>query len=388
MSTDLEQRLRDELRGRARDAGPSRTSGGAVRHTAAVRRGRRLRAGAVAGTAALVTALVAGAVITAGGGSPDDLPALPTSTPTSSPTGSSTTSEDVVRVQVPPAQLERAYALMSAGRPPLLAAAALPRSGDTVLVFQQGIADRTVVRTVTLHDGKPLLGTLAFARSWDQLVAQPARDGAGATLVVVVPLGSHADSVEVTTSIPGKDIRTGRVDLDGRLAMVPIDPGASVTRLVQLHGGSVVEDRIPGDFHLSPSVPRPLARVVVSAGTTQLVQVRTDGVTACRLTTNELESPDVVVMEWNPFDEACARIDPSGLRLLIAADRRYSSVAGVAPTGSVDVRLHWQNGDVTNTPVAVDEVPAFVDTSGRRPDRLVLAEALGADGTVLAQARP
>ncbi len=132
--------------------------------------------------------------------------------------------------------------------------------------------------------------------------------------------------------------------------MLRLPSPTSATRLRLLHEGSVIEDRIPADYHLSDSVPRPLGRVVVSTSSHQPVQVRTDGRSACRLTTRGLEPPPVFVLEWNPFDEACATIDPSKLQLLIAEDARYSSVAGVAPPGTGFVRLHWRNGDVTDVP--------------------------------------
>ncbi len=390
MSTDLEQRLHDELRDRASDAGPMRTGGSTVRRAAAARRARRLRAGAVAGSAVLAAAVVVGVVTTAGNGRPEELPpAQPTGSPTSSPTTGQDSTE-LVRITVPGRALERAYALLSAGRPELLAALTLPGSGDPVLVFRNEAPEdhRTVLRTVTLHRGQPQPGTLAFARPEDELVAQPAVDGSGTTLVVIAPPGTEAEAVEVTTSLPGKDIRTRRVALDDRVALVPVVSLQNVTRLRLLRGGTTLEDRIPGDFYLSPSVPRPLGRVVVEAGNGQSVQVRTDGRTACRLTANGLESLDVLVLPWNPIDEACAAIDPAELVLLIAADRRYSSVAGVAPQGAQAVRLHWRNGEVTEVAVVADEVPAFIDLSGHRPGRLVRAEALDAQGDVLATATP
>jgi hypothetical protein len=389
MSTDLEQRLHDELRVRAGDAGPARTAGGTVRQVALARRTRRLRAGAVVGSALLAAGVVVGVVTCARDRRPEELPpAQPTCSPTSSPT---TATDELVRVSVPPDVLEEAYALMGAGRPELVAAAALPGSGDPVLVFT-GVMQpdqQTVVHTVTVHDGQPQAGTVTFYRSWDHLIAQPARDGTGATLVVVAPATSDADTVEVTTSLPGKDIRVRRVALDGRLALVPLPSPQSATRLRLLRGDAPLEERIPGDYYLAGSLPRPLARVVVATtGAVQAVQVRTDGVTACRMTVAGFESPDVLVLPWNPIDDACARIEPAALQLLIAEDRRYSSVAGVAPQGTDVVRLRWRDGDVTDVPVAVDEVPAFDDTSGHRPDRLVLAEALDRSGTVIAQARP
>ncbi len=390
MSTDLEQRLHDELRVRARDAGTSYVPGSTVRRAAAARRARRLRSGAVAGSALLVAAVVVGVVTAAGNGRPENLPpASPTGHPTTStPT---TATHELVRLTVSPEVLDRAYALMGAGRPELLAATTLPGSGDPVLVFT-GVMQpdgQTVVRTVTVHSGQPRAGTVTYYQRWDHLIAQPARDGTGSTLVVVAPATSDADTVEITTSLPGKDIRVRRVALDGRLALVPLPSPQSATRLRLLRDDAPLDERIPGDYYLAGSLPRPLARVVVATtGAVQAVQVRTDGVTACRMTVAGLESPDVVVLPWNPIDDACARIDPAGLQLLIAEDRRYSSVAGVAPQGTDVVRLRWRNGDVTDVPVAVDEVPAFIDTSGHRPDRLALAEAVDSNGTVIAVTRP
>ena len=153
-----------------------------------------------------------------------------------------------------------------------------------------------------------------------------------------------------------------------------------MTRLRLLHEGSAIEDRIPADYYLSDSVPRPLARVVVSTSSHQPVQVRTDGRSRVPFHHARPGAARRFVLQWNPFDEACVTIDPSKLQLLIAEDARYSSVAGVAPPGTGVVRLHWRNGDVTDVPVADDEVPAFVDTSGHRPDRLTLAQAIDTAG--------
>ncbi len=74
MSTDLEQRLHDELRVRAGAVGPARSSGGTVRQLATARRARRLRAGAVAGSAVLAAAVVVGVVTVARDGRPEELP--------------------------------------------------------------------------------------------------------------------------------------------------------------------------------------------------------------------------------------------------------------------------------------------------------------------------
>lgn len=90
---------------------------------------------------------------------------------------------------------------------------------------------------------------------------------------------------------------------------------------------------------------------------------------------------------WVVFDTACARVDRS-LQLLLARDRHNSSVTGVAPPDAVTVRLTWRGGDVTEVPVVRDDVPAFVDTSERPPDSLVVAEALDADDNVVGTAKP
>ena len=77
------------------------------------------------------------------------------------------------------------------------------------------------------------------------------------------------------------------------------------------------------------------------------------------------------------------------LHLLLAADRRYSSVAGLVPAGAVTVRLSWRHGPPTEVPVTDDSVaPAFVDNGGQPPLQLVRAEALDQQGQVLASAVP
>lgn len=385
MSTDLEQRLHDELHDRAGDAGGWRHGGAAVRRTAAANRARRLRTGAAVAAAAAVLTVIAGISLGAGG-RPDSAPAFPTGGPTSTPTDAATGPRpDLLQVPVSEDVVQKARMDLALGNSQLLATAMLPRSGDTVLVFrdqQEGDDPRTVVQTVTLHGGRLLAGTLALYRPGDDLVAQPARDGDpdGATLVVVASRETEADSIELTTSLPGKDIRVRVASLRGGLALLTLPSPVSATRLRLTHEGSTVEDRIPGDYYLGDSVPRPLGRVVLTTGGFQPVQVRTDGRSACRFTAHGLEPPDVLVLPWNPIDEACVTIDTSKLQLLIAEDARYSSVAGVAPPGTGFVRLHWRNGDVTDLPVADDEVPAFIDTSGHRPDRLTLAQAINTAG--------
>jgi len=389
MSTDLERRLHDELHDRAGDAAAWRQGGATLRRTAAAHRARRLRTGAVVAAAASVVAVIAG-ISLGTGGRPDSAPASPTSSPTVTDAATGPRPE-LIQAPVSDAVVRKALQEFALGHGELLATATLPRSRETVLVLSGQLegARFTFVYTVTVHGDRLLAGTQATYRPGD-LIAQPARDGDGndSSLVVVAPRGTEADSVEITTSLPGEDIRPWMVSLDSGLAMLTLPSPTSATRLRLLHEGSVIEDRIPADYHLSDSVPRPLGRVVVSTSSHQPVQVRTDGRSACRLTTRGLEPPPIFVLEWNPFDEACVTIDPSKLQLLIADDARYSSVAGVAPPGTGFVRLHWRNGEVTDVPVADDEVPAFVDTSGHRPDRLTLAQAINTAGDETARVEP
>ena len=113
------------------------------------------------------------------------------------------------------------------------------------------------------------------------------------------------------------------------------------------------------------------------------MQVRTDGTTACRFTVGGFWSRDVFVMDWNLFDEACASVD-GALHLLVADDRHYSSVAGLAPAGTASVRLRWRDGSVTDIPVARTPPFAFIDISGNRPDHLASAEARDLNGDLVA----
>lgn len=265
MSTDLEQRLHDELLLRAHRVGAWPGAGPHVRRVAAERRARRLRAGTALGAAAAVLAVVVG-VSLAAGGRPDSAPPAgvtrnPTSSPTSSPTGSPTNSPSAAAtrprpelIQVPVSEdvvKEAMAGLSMSGWPTeLLATATLPRSGDLLLVLSQSPplaeGDYYVV-TVTIRDGRPMAGTLTQYGQDEDLVAQPARDGDddGATMVVLVPRGTEADSIEVTTSLPGRDIRTPMVSLGSGLALVPLPSPHNVTRVRLVRGGETVQDRSP-----------------------------------------------------------------------------------------------------------------------------------------------
>jgi hypothetical protein len=386
MSIDLEARLQEQLRARAAQVEPLRLGGESLRRTAAARRARRTRTATVAGVIAAVAVIVVGISVTNQGGRHAEAPSAPTPSPTRTDGLSR-----LIRVPVSEAALGRARTLTGDGAPQLYASAVLPRSGDTVLVLRttrDSDDKRHVVYTITLHGGNFVVGTLAYYRAADDLVAQPVRDGAGTTLVVVTPPGTDADTAEVTTSLPGRDIEQHTAQVESGLALIPVPAADAVTRLRLSRNGETLRDTIPGDFHLGAEMPASAARVIVAAGpTNQPVQVRTDGRTACRLTVAGLAGPGVFAMEWNPFDEACHAIDGK-LHLLLAADRRYSSVTGIAPAKAELVRLHWRNGDVTEVAVARDEVPAFVDTSSHRPDRLELAEALDRNGVVIASTSP
>jgi len=398
--TDLETRVRDTLTDHAGVAGPWQVSGSALRATAAHRsRTRRLRAATAVGATTAAIVVVAG--LSLGSGDRTDGAPLPGATdrptgPTTRATGSAEPRPELLQVPVVDNVVQQALSKFAMGDSQLLASAVLPVSGDTVLVFReqlQGDDNGTAVQTVTVHGSELLAGTLTLYRPGADLVAQPARDGDGSALVVIAAPGSDADSVEVTTSLPGRDIEVHTTDLRNGLAVVLIPGPQSATRLRLLRQGASVADSIPGDYHLGRSVPRPLVRVAAETGVYQRVQVRTDGRSACRMTVTDLDGNNPFLTPWNPINERCATIDPGRLQLLIPDDRRYSNVAGVAPDGTATVRLTWRSGsdtDVTATevPNLRDEVAAFIDASGRRPDQLTRAEALDADGNVLATALP
>ena len=401
--TDLETRVRDTLTDRAGAAGPWEVSGSALRATAARRRhSRRLRATSAAGAAAAAIVVVAGASLGSGGGT-DSAPLTgatdrPSTGPTSSPSraaGSAAPRPELLQVPVKDDLVQQALSQFALGDAELLASATLPGSGDTVLVFREQLrGDDTdaVVQTVTVDRGELLAGTLTLYRPDADLVAQPARDGDGSALVVIAAPGIGADSVEVTVSLPGKDIDVRSADLRDGLALVDLPGAQSATRVRLLRQGTTVVDSIPGDHHLGDSVPRPLDQVVAETGQYERVQVRTDGQSACRVTVTTLEGRNPFLTPWNPTDEGCATIDNEGLQLLAPDERRYSSVAGLAPAGTSVVRLFWRVGtDSESNDVRVTRsggAIAFIDTSLRSPDQLIRAEAWSADGKVLATALP
>jgi hypothetical protein len=390
MTVDLEARVRHELNARSGDVGPWGSAGSTLRRTAAERRTRRLRAGGGVVAVMALVAVVAAVALSGGRRDAEAPPSLPTGIPTPTPaTGG------FIRVPVPAEVQQKAATDLALGNSTLLASARLPRSGDTVLVFSganPGRAGTTTVSTVTVHDGTPLTGTVSdYHNGTDVMVAQPARDGTGATFVVVAPPNLAADTAVVTSSVPGETLEETAVALDHGVAVVEVSDPETVTRVRLMRNGETIRDAIPGDFLLGPRVPRPLDRVMAIApgdGKWPLSgQIRTDGSTACSLTASGIEpQTEVFVLGYDTFDESCARIDGS-LQLLLPKDRHYSTVQGLVPPGTRAVRLHW-NGTAANTVPVPGGHTAFFDTSGRSPDRLLMAEALDAAGNVLATARP
>jgi hypothetical protein len=230
-------------------------------------------------------------------------------------------------------------------------------------------------------------GTTGTFPSYSSLIALPVHDGDATMLVLLLPPGI-GDTVEATSSVPGRPLQRTSAFVHDRMAFVPVLGPESVTRVRVLREGRPVVDTIPASSSLGADVPRTLERVVATSGgpPNQPVQVRTDGTTACRLTVGGWWDGPAYV-PWNPFDAACAPVD-GRLHLLLAVDRRYSSVAGLAPPGTTSVRLAWRDGAATEVSVTRGGAHAFVDSSGRRPDLLVRAEALDAQGLVLATETP
>ena len=259
-----------------------------------------------------------------------------------------------------------------------------------VLLGSRSAGEGLTVVTATFASGrtgaKVVAGTRGVYRSLSSMVAQPARVGDEGVLVVLLP-GDIGDTVTVTNSRPGGRLPDSTAFVEDRMALVPIVAPEGVTRLVVQRAGRTVLDTVPAGMLLGDDVPRTLETVVTSNGAfPQPVQVRTDGRTACRMTAGTWwDGPPYV--PWNPFDTACAPVD-GDLHLLLADDRRYSNVAGIAPPEAAQVRLRWRDGGSTTVPTTRSGVNAFLGPQDGRPDRLLLAEALTRDGSVLATAIP
>ncbi len=197
-----------------------------------------------------------------------------------------------------------------------------------------------------------------------------------------------ADAAIVTTSAPGKDIVNTTARLVDGLALVTV-PTPEVTRVRLTRGAATIVDTIPGGSEAGPTVPSPLGRVIVSSDNeAQPVQVRTDGRTACRVTATRLSAPEVFAMEWNPFDEACAPIDGEPAACSSREDRGTAASRGSHRREPASCGCTGSDGESPTYPVADDEVPAFVDTSGHRPDRLTLAQAINTEGDEIARVVP
>jgi len=271
------------------------------------------------------------------------------------------------------------------------------KAGRQVVVMLGSRTDEGLtVATATFGSDRPgaevVAGTRGVYRSLSSMVAQPARVGDAGVLVVLLP-GDIGDTVTITNSRPGEQLPDGTAFVEDRMALVPIVAPEAVTRVVVQRAGRTVLDTVPAGMLLGDDVPRTLETVVTSNGAfPQPVQVRSDGRTACRMTAGTWwDGPPYV--PWNPFDTACAPVD-GDLHLLLADDRRYSNVAGIAPPAATQVRLRWRDGGSTTVRTTGSVlttrggVNAFLGPQDGRPDRLLLAEALAFDGTVVATAIP
>jgi len=391
---DLETRLRDEMTLRAGETSRWSTPGSALRGVATRRRAKRLRATATAGSVLAVVAIVAGGVVAreaAQGPGPGPGPGPARVTATSAPTETG----GLQRVDLTPRMLAAAVTATSGDSlDTLRVALRSPWTRDTIVVLNRGLPEPGGVRLATAaisQDGTVRRGTEAIHR-WGaptDVIAQPVPFGDGAALVVLVPRLFDNDTVEVTTSEPGKEPEIATVPLRAGAAVVPVTRPDTVTRLRILRDGTELYDDVPAAWYLTEDVPRDLDRIAVSSGlgASQSAQVRTDGTRACRFTVGGFWPNGGKAVPWDPFDHACARIDGS-LQLLLAEDRAYSTVAGVAPTSAATVRLYWDNGGSSDARMATGKVKAFIGPTGHPPDTLRRAEALDEDGTVVATATP
>jgi hypothetical protein len=391
MSTDLDTRLLRTLRGQADSTTQWVTPGPVLRQQAAARTRRRRQTATVAATAVTVAAVLAG-VLTLSHGPRQATPAQPTPSPTASRADQKSA---LLQAEVPVEAVHDMKMQLALGDAQLTATAPMPRSGDTAMLFTSRLPPSTGSRltayTVT-YDGKTArAGTVATIADSDVgVIALPVRDLDATALLVVSSLWPDGD-VQVTTAAPGEQPNIRPARLQDGIAVVSV-PGPDVITGLRVwvtdSDRRLVYEHIPGGL-LPVADPTWLPQIVAWSGhdQPQSVQVRTDGTTACRFTVAGFNSPDVFVMDWNLFDDACAPVDGT-LRLLLADDRRYSSVTGIAPTGTATVRLRWRDGSTTDVPVSPDAPHAFIDTSGHRPDRLTAAEALAADGHVTANAGP
>lgn len=386
----VEDRLRAEL-GPRPDVGSAqwRVSRSQVRQEAARRRIRGATVSAVFVSACTAAALTAAVAL------PRDRADQSSATPRS-------TATTTVRVPVTLEQMRAARAVVVTLDSTWEPWFAVPlRSGSAAVLYRQarsyGTPGGVNVVALQVRDGRVQGGRVegAYGAPERHVVAVPVPDGDGTSMVVVAPEGAGAQEVLVTSSTPREPSpQVSRAPIVDGVAVVPVLGPMWVTAVgIRARDGSVATAIPARSF--GPEVPARLDRVVVSAGppgSPQLAQVRTDGTTACRMTVAGFSASDRKAVPWNPFDAACAHIDGS-LQPLLAADRLYSSVAGVAPQGTARVRLHWRDRTTNTVPAAAGGVPAFIDTAyafdgTHRASDLVRLEALDRPGGIVAKVVP
>jgi DNA-directed RNA polymerase specialized sigma24 family protein len=390
---EVESLLRTRLAAAAETVAPWAVPGAELRRTADRRRARRRRA-VVAATATVALAAAAGSVLSGPPGpSPGPDPA-PTPSVVDFPDDRLEPEESWTDVPLTGEMRRRAVtAAMGGSDMDVLVSTRLPGSEQVLVVLRDAEADGPArVVTVTFDSDEPgaraRRGTGATYPSAGSLVAQPARDGDGTVLVVLVP-SAVGDTVQASSSVPGRPVLRTSAFLRDRLAVVPVTAPEAVTRLRLLRRGEPRLDTVPAGWQLGRDVPRTLERVVASTGEplARPVQVRTDGGTACRVTVGGWWPQGRAYADWNPVDPACTPVD-GRLRLLLPLDRRHGAVAGIAPPGARSVRLGWAGGPVTEVPTAGGDVNAFLGPLDRRADQLVRAEAVSDAGQVIATASP
>lgn len=389
--SDLEKRLRVELASRVAALPAWEVPGSELRRTVRRRRTRRLRAALVFAPMSLLAVSVGVWDIARDGvAAPQEPGVSPAPDPTAAPRSPQPTAPRS-GIEVPDALAAAAHVspFIESGFT-LLVGVRLPRSGQVGLLMQgDSPSGGMMVASVSQNGGEMRAGVRARYPSEMSVVAQPMHDGKGTTFVVFAP-DRRGDEVSVTFSSPAAPVPSVvTVPMRQGLGLVPVPSPDSVTHVTVRAGGTPVYDDVPARELLSRTVPRDLLRILVtSKNVSQPVQVRDNGTTACRLTAGGYWPQDAISVEWNPFDEACARVDGS-LQLLLADDRNYSSVAGVAPAGTSRVLLHWTDGTVTVARLSPSSMRAFLDADYRHPAKaLVRAEAFDSRGRRLGTAVP
>lgn len=405
--SDLETRVRDTLTDHAGAAGDWRVPGEVLRRAAADRASSRRRTAAVAASA-LVVAGIVGVATWSGDGPRDAAPAEPSPSPSSTETRPADEPDPAwLQVEVTDDLLARARDAAGVDGTWRPVASTDRWAGNVVVALgneQTVDADRQVsVVTVTfdtdIASAPARSGTKGTYGSWSEVIAQPTKVRFGdwrAALVVLL----QPDETLTVTAINGGVGQTPRAAsgaVEGGIALIPMmfGPPEELTGLIL--GGSDGSDTTVVPLPIGSMAEQPessSAPVIVAStagGEPQVVQVRTTGDVACRMTIGSWwDGPPQ--LPWNAFDVACATIDNEGLQLLLADDRMYSSVTGTAPVGTSFVRLFWRVGKETESsdvPVTRSGgVVAFIDSSKHRADQLIRAEAWNDQGDVVATALP